>query len=429
MFGVVETPEVGPLNGAVDDLAALDPDTLDDDHLSDVLIEVRRTRARLAAVEARLVAAVDARRTWAPAGYRSTASWLADTDNTAVGDAHADVRLARRLRTMPATSAALAAGDITAAHAHKLASLNAPLTATAFAPAEDLLVGQARTMRWADFTKAGAYWARAARDDEPDPDKSDRDHRHVAIHDGLRGTGLLTGELTPTAKATVRGALDRIERELFAAEWAAAKAVHGDSTSTVHLARTPRQRRHDALVEMAVRATTAPAGGKRPRPLLTVMAGYDAFRNICELADGTLVSSATVADLLDEAVVERIVFDGPSRVLDLGHARSFTGAARRAVEARDRHCDGPGCDVPAEQCDIDHIWRHSDGGPTRPDNGRALCGFHNRRREPPSRATRAAAEPRAMIPRDGPPASGLARLELVRRRIRDRCLHDPRWAS
>ena len=251
-----------PLDRAVDDLAAVDPATLDDRTLAEALIELRRVRARLAAVEARLVDAVDTRRPWAPAGYRTTACWLADGDNTALGDARGQVRLARRLRTMPATAAALAAGDITAAHAHRLASLNTAATASVFGDAEEFLVGQARTLRWADFTRACAYRARAARDDQPDADKT-----------------------------------------------------------TAHLARTPRQRRHDALVEMALRASAAPPDARRPRPLLTILAGYHAFKDICELGDGSLVSPATVAQLLDDAVIERIVFDGPSRVLDLGQAR------------------------------------------------------------------------------------------------------------
>ncbi|MGH9112676.1 MAG: DUF222 domain-containing protein, partial [Acidimicrobiales bacterium] len=370
-------------------------------------------------VEARLVATVDARRPWADAGYRSTAAWLAASDNSRLDDAHSQVRLARRLRTMPAVAAALAAGDISAAHAQRLASLNGPLTAAAFAQAEAYLVGQARTLRWADFIKACAYWLRQARQDGPDPDKADHDHRHVSLHDGLRGTGILTGELTPVAKATVAAALARIEQELFEADWAAAKAVHGDATTTAHLGRTPRQRRHDALAEMARRAITAPADGKRPQPLITVLAGYQAFTQICELADGTLISPATAARLLDDAVIERIVFDGPSRVIDLGHARSFTGAARRAVEIIDRHCQGPGCHIPAHQCQIDHRWRHHDGGPTHPDNGDLLCGFHNRDREHPKPR-----RPGRTLP-DTTPQQRAAHLELLRQRIRDQCLHDP----
>ncbi|HET9557627.1 MAG TPA: DUF222 domain-containing protein, partial [Actinomycetota bacterium] len=213
----------------------------------------------------------------------------------------------------------------------------------------------------------------------PDPDKPDRDHRNVSLHDGLRGTGLLSGELTPTAKAEVRCELDRLERRLFEADWAAAKAVHGEAVTVAHLARTPAQRRHDALVEMARRSATAPAAGKRPKPLLTVVVGEDAFRNILEVADGTLISPATAADLLDEAVIETMLFDSPSRVLDVGaQRRFFTGALRRAIEIRDRTCFHPSCDEVPTRPEIDHIHEAAKGGETTQTNGRLGCGVHNR---------------------------------------------------
>ena len=426
MFGMVMVSEVRAVDQTVDALAQLDLASLGDGELADALVDVRRVQARLAAVQARLVDAVETRRPWAPDGHRGTAPWLAASDNTAIDDARAEVRLARRLRTMPATRTALAAGDITAAHAHKLAALNGPATAAAFAAAEEFLVGQARTLRWADFTKACGYWLRHARTEDPDPDKADRDHRYLTLHEGLRGTGLLEGELTPIAKATITTALERIERQLFEADWATAKTVHGDATTTAHLARTPRQRRHDALVEMATRSATTPTGGQRPRPLVTILAGYHAFTNICELADGTLISPGTAARLLDEAAIERIVFDGPSRVLDLGHQRTFVGAARRAIEVRDRHCTHAhgACDIPAHRCQIDHIWRHHDGGPTRPDNGQARCGPHNRQREhPPPRPN---PTPNRTTT-DNDHDQRLAALELARARIRDQILHNPHY--
>ena len=421
MFGVVDTPVVEPVDAVVDELLAVDVGGLDDRTVADALVELRRVQARLAAVEARLVDAVDTRRPWAADGFRATATWLADSDNTSVDDGRDDVRLARRLRTMPVTAAALAAGDITVAHARRLATLNTPDVAAAFAAAEDVLVGHARTMRWADFTKALAYWLRHAREDaDPDPDKADRDHRHVTIDQGLRGTGLLSGELTPLGRAEVSAALERIERELFEADWAAARAEHGEAATLTDLARTPRQRRHDALVEMARRAVTAPAGGKRPKPLLTILVGYDAFAKVCELGDGTVISPGTVASTLDEAMIERVVLDGPSRVLDLGHQRSFTGAARRAIEVTQRHCQERGCHVPAHRCEADHVWRFADGGPTRPDNGELKCRPHNLARERP--------QPPSPPPRHLTDAQARARLELARQRIRDRLLHDPTWS-
>jgi hypothetical protein len=449
VFGVVATAEVDPVDESVSALAGGDLEAMKGARAAEVLVELRRVRAKLGAVEARLVAQVDRERPWADAGYLTTASWLAASDNTSLDEARAGVHLARRLRSMPATAAALAAGDITMAHARRLAKLAAPDTLAAFADAEAFLVGQARSMRWADFTKACGYWLRHAREDrDPDPDKADRDHRKVSLHDGLRGTGLLTGELTPTAKVEVRTELERLERQMFEADWAAAKATHGDATTVTHLARTPGQRRHDALVEMARRSATAPADGKRPQPLLTVLIGEDAFRKVLELTDGTLISPATAADLLDEAVFERMVFDGPSRVLDLGRRRNFVGAARRAVEAVHRSCTGPGCHVRADRCEIDHLLPFTDGGPTRPDNGEPKCRPHHRQRQrPPAtlRPTRVddshaehperAEQPDAEHPERAERShhanadTRLERLELTRARIRDRLRHDPTWGA
>jgi len=63
----------------------------------------------------------------------------------------------------------------------------------------------------------------------------------------------------------------------------------------------------------------------------------------------------------------------------------FTGATRRAIEVRDRHCTHPGCTIPADQCPIDHITEWSTGGPTTQTNGRLLCAHHNHQR--PGRTT------------------------------------------
>ncbi len=91
------TAEMQPLDGVVDALAGLDVEGVDGLRAADVLVELRRVRARLAAVEARLVARVDGERPWAEAGYLGTAAWLAASDHTSLDEARTDVRLARRL--------------------------------------------------------------------------------------------------------------------------------------------------------------------------------------------------------------------------------------------------------------------------------------------------------------------------------------------
>ncbi len=69
MFGVVATEEMRPLDEAVGGVTAGDIEALDGFRAADVLVELRRVRARLAAVEARLVERVDATRPWASAGF------------------------------------------------------------------------------------------------------------------------------------------------------------------------------------------------------------------------------------------------------------------------------------------------------------------------------------------------------------------------
>jgi 5-methylcytosine-specific restriction endonuclease McrA len=81
------------------------------------------------------------------------------------------------------------------------------------------------------------------------------------------------------------------------------------------------------------------------------------------------------------AWIERIVFGGPSRVIDVGVTqRLFTGATRRAVEVRDQECFHPCCDIAAPDCQVDHIVPYEANGPTTQDNGRLACAFHNRDR-------------------------------------------------
>jgi hypothetical protein len=123
--------------------------------------------------------------------------------------------------------------------------------------------------------------------------------------------------------------------------------------------------------------------------------GWETLKGrICELADGTVLSPAALIPWLDTAWLERVVFDGPSRVLDVGVARRlFVGGTRRAIEVRDQYCFHEFCEVPACDCQADHIVAFEAGGPTSQDNGRMACGFHNRDRNRPPPETRPETRP------------------------------------
>ena len=47
------------------------------------------------------------------------------------------------------------------------------------------------------------------------------------------------------------------------------------------------------------------------------------------------------------------------------------------IRCRDLHCRFPGCDKPAEYCDIDHTVPWQTGGPTHPSNLALLCRAHH----------------------------------------------------
>jgi hypothetical protein len=363
----------------VDETLEVDPDSLSDGELADAVVELRRLQARLAAATARLTAAFDARRVWAAEGSRSAGAWLAHRCRLPAAQTRADVRLARRLQHMAATDRAFADGEIGEPHAKRLAALSVGRTAHCFARDEPLLVDWARTLSWADFWRASQYWRQLADPDGVEQDAAtDAAARRLDLWETLNGTGLLKGTLTPVARVALQTALRAIEADLWQADLTQAKEEHGPDASPAQITRTAAQRRHDALVELAHRACST-AGGKRPRPLVSVLVDYPTLAGrVCELGDGTVITPGVVASMLREADIERVVFDTAGRVIDLGRRRSFVGAARRALEVRDRHCTHPGCDAPLHWCQGDHIQPWSRGGTTHPHNGQLRCGHHNR---------------------------------------------------
>ncbi len=231
-----------------------------------------------------------------------------------------------------------------------------------------------------------AYWCQLADPDgTEDAAQAQVRARRLHLSQGFEGSWFLDGVLDPISGSIVHKALERIDKELFDGDWAEAKARVGEGVCGADLARTPAPRRADALVEMARRSGAVPAGSRHPEPLFTVLVGYESFAGrICELAEGTVISPGSLVPWLEHGWVERVVFDGPDRVVNVGaRRRIFAGATRRSVEVRDRECFHETCDEGAEHGQVDHVEPWATGGPTTDDNGRLACGFHNRLRHRP----------------------------------------------
>jgi hypothetical protein len=382
-MGAVEGVEV--LEQAADVLADLDPAALSDEELGEALVRWHRAEARLAVSRARVTSAFDLRGGWRADGSKTAAAWLARRCKASIAAMRAGCLLARRLRHMPATRDALAAGEITERHAKTLADLSAsPRKAVScgFGDAEEQLVGHAKTLGFDEFTTAVRYWESLV-DQDGVEDQAAKDHesRRVHLSETWRGIWVLDGRLDAVGGTELATALRRVEKELFEADWAEAKEIHGDKVCLDHLTRTPAQRRADALVELARRAMAAPENRKDPRPLFVVHLGDDSLKRMCELASGTVIAPGMLVPLLSEAEIERVVYEGPSRkVVDLGRKnRFFCKALRRAIQLRDRRCVNPGCTIPADDCHVDNdaiAWAH--GGRTDQNNGACRCARHNR---------------------------------------------------
>jgi hypothetical protein len=377
---------IAGLHAALDTLGSLDLSDAAGEDLAGFVDDLYRVDARLTGERAAVLRAVDATKAWQPSGARSAAMWVATRTRIPKGRAASELRLARRLGHLSVTDAALRDGSITTDAAKLLGDCGSGRTADAFDDqAEAHLVAEARRHRYRDFKRICDYWAQVVDPDGTDDDAEARHARRGASCSQLPdGTHRLDGTLDVIGGTEFSSELERRYQTLLDTELAELRATHGPDASLDQLARTPRQRRHDALVEMARRSAAMPAGARKPRPLVTVHVGYETFAGrVLETLNRTVIAPVDLARVLDEADIERVVFDSPSRVIDIGVTRRFfTGATRRAVEVRDRECTHPYCDQPYDRCDIDHTTPHSHNGPTTQANGRPRCPPHNRHTNP-----------------------------------------------
>jgi hypothetical protein len=313
---------------------------------------------------------LDARAIGAAEHGGSTAAWVRAATGCAPATAGRDVRLARDLVALPATTSALADGRLSVEHARLIASLRRDLTPGAVAAAEPHLVAAAaghdpNALRgWVAHVRHAYAPDRVVLDEQ-----SAYAARELTAATTFRGTGVGAWTLPPGLHETVMTAL-----HAFSAP------IAGDD-------RTAAQRRADALVtmaELALRSGEAPeAGGVKPHvsvlvPLATLeqRAGAPA----ATFGFGATSSGEWARRMSCDANVSRIITGPRSEILDAGRAtRCFTAAQIRAIVARDRHCRWPGCDRPPAWSEAHHIRHWADGGPTSVDNAVLLCGRHHDR--------------------------------------------------
>src|SRR5699024_8473348 len=97
-----------------------------------------------------------------------------------------------------------------------------------------------------------------------------------------------------------------------------------------------------------------------------------------ELEDATVVPLRELEQLMCDSEVTRMVMNAFGIPLDVGRTqRTFTKELRRAVLARDRHCQWPDCKLRASWSEIHHITWFSRGGKTALHEAMAGCSYHH----------------------------------------------------
>ncbi|SCE70890.1 HNH endonuclease [Micromonospora coriariae] len=191
--------------------------------------------------------------------------------------------------------------------------------------------------------------------------------RHLTINEQTDGRLRLSGILDTETAAALRAAIDPLT-----------------SPTGLDDARTPGQRRHDALADvcrLALRTGELPGnGGDLAQVVVTT--SYDELTR--QLGTGVLdigphLTPEAVRRLACDASILPAALGSTGQVLDVGRQRRLiSGPLRRALVLRDRGCAFPGCDRPPRWCEGHHIRHWADSGDTSLDNAVLLCGHHHR---------------------------------------------------
>ncbi|MFN8035875.1 MAG: DUF222 domain-containing protein [Acidimicrobiia bacterium] len=355
--------------------AGIDPRQSTDAEVTGGVVTIERLRALLDGLSTRLVAELESRDLHGLDGASSTPAWMAHQGRMSGAAARRRVRTARVSRHLPVLEAAMVEGSLPFESAALLAAARTPATEEALARDEAMLVGHAQTLPVDSFARLMRRWRELADADGTHDDAADRATRFLRMAATLDGTWVLQGKLDAASGAMVHDALEAIGDELWRA-----RSRDAEVDPTLGEAVPPAQRRADALIEMARRASTAHDGGAPPRPSITIVVrAEDVENHRGGTTDfGSVLHGASTCRLLCNASIAAVVTGAGGEILDAGRSiRVPSAAQRRALVVRDRGCVFPGCDRPPGWCDAHHLVPWSDGGATDLTNLVLLCSHHH----------------------------------------------------
>jgi hypothetical protein len=138
----------------------------------------------------------------------------------------------------------------------------------------------------------------------------------------------------------------------------------------------------DALVELVTEDRGAGSGKTRPQSMVIVHVAYEAIvrgaladGEVCEIRGVGPVPLDVARSMAADSILRILVTKGGQPMAVTPGVRTIPRALRLLIEARDRTCVVPGCDVTI--CQIDHRKGFAQLGPTDLENCGLLCKRHH----------------------------------------------------
>src|SRR5256885_6844524 len=296
-------------------------------------------------------------------------SWVAQTCGLTPNAASDRLCVGKQLEAMPLVAEALSSGEVgyqaTSVICHFRDLLREDLRELC---SEEQWIGHAK-----EHTVKNLHWLADHVRFMLDPDsfdhgiEEDYEKRFLSISESS-GMIHISGVLAREGGSALKAAIESLAKRIGT----------GDE-------RTPKQRRADALVEVAHHAmnqgTLPRSNGVRPH--ITVHTTVEGLKrelgaSASELQNGIPVSSKTVQRLACDGALSRVL-KADSGVVDVGRAtRGVSPGQGRGLKARHPCCAAPGCDRPINWTSPHHVefWAH--GGKNNLPDPLPLCYFHHR---------------------------------------------------
>jgi hypothetical protein len=345
--------------------------------------EAAEAGRQMAAWAGRLVvvsAELDRREAWRAEGATSLEAWLTTRCGVSGATARALAHVGERLVDLPQLAAGLVGGELSFDKVRTVVDAASPRN-------EAQLCAQAKDCSVRELAELARSAAGAPSDDRA---AADYERRALRFNDTLC---TLSAQLEADTYAEVRAGLEARAKAL-------AKAEHHEGDAEGAEAIRFDRRLADALV--AIVRTGGEAKGRLPRqsagglgtgvddpsapspylvvahvPLATLADPHCDLAG--ELEHHGLIGASTMRRLACDAAVVIAVDDDVGHTMYEGRARRDpSGAQRRELWRRDRHCRFPGC-AHATFTHPHHLVAWHPKGPTDLDNLVLLCEHHHRR--------------------------------------------------